>query len=376
METYAVHLRPRGSLASWPLSSDTLFGAVCWGIKILNLLPDLSEWLSQAIPPFASSAAFPALYQDGRPLLRFYPRPVSFAVGANTLTSLAAEIQKQDKISLKAAQVKLRDLAKLVNGLTYVSEGIFEDIVLGKLSPVEVLRSIHNKKGPVQRSMGVLMKPAERQMIKQASKINSRGLFQSSAVQHNQIDRIAGATAEGQLFYQVETYFSPGCGLWALVRAAPDDFKRLIHPALRYLEDTGLGANRTTGKGHFQIDVEPAPGLPEAPNANARLMVSRYLPREEELADLTGKPLAYRLTTLRAKREQKFPQTTRQERTPPVFKQTVRMFEPGSVFPLRQRQEIYGKLTEVVAQDDGGPVFQSGGAIPVFLSVREGEHEQ
>lgn len=58
MNTYAVYFKPLTPLASWPLGSDTLAGAVCWGIRLLGLMDDdaLSHWLEKQKdqPRFAS----------------------------------------------------------------------------------------------------------------------------------------------------------------------------------------------------------------------------------------------------------------------------------------------------------------------------------
>ncbi|RPH56819.1 MAG: hypothetical protein EHM81_12560 [Chloroflexi bacterium] len=191
-------------------------------------------------------------------------------------------------------------------------------------------------------------------------------LFESEAMQHNQIDRMAGATVDGMLFYREETFFAPGAGLWALLRADEQDFARYIHPALRYLADTGLGADRTSGKGQFEITVESAPTLPRVKSPRAMMTLSHYLPVIGEF-DPQGEPLAYALKTLRPKREQKYSRPLLDgQKSAPIYKQAVRVFEPGSVFPFKNKKELYGRLARLTPAGQEA-VFQSGATLMVYL---------
>ena len=159
--------------------------------------------------------------------------------------------------------------------------------------------------------------------------------------------------------------------MWCLVRADDEDMEQRIRPALRYLADTGLGADRTAGRGQFDIELTDPPPLPDAgPESNGWLTLSRYLPQRNEWQP-TERPLAYRLTNLWAKRERGYPQEE-PTRTSPVYKRRLRVFEPGSVFPLTVRKEIYGRLVPV--GESGWTIYQSGLAIGVPVRVpHEGE---
>lgn len=368
MQTYAVYMRPRGALAS-PLSSDMLFGAVCWGIQVLGLKSDVGDWLgSQDSPPFAFSAPFPTWFSDDRSLLRFYPRPDTFHINQQDFDALFEDARQRQKGAWDAKRAKLRLIqeAKVFKRVSFVSEGLLADVASGKITARQALRE---RRTTLWRNQ-FLLTPGEVDILKQAGISFARDtLCREIAVQRNHIDRVAGATVEGMLYYQNETRFARQAGLWALLRANSSDLEELILPALRYLSDTGLGADRTIGRGHFNITVEPTVPLPHAKLANGVMMLSRYLPADGELPSGLKAPLAYHLTTLRPKREQKYPFRVDGIVTPPIYKGAVRMFEPGSVFPLIKQQPIYGRLAEVVPQDSGGPVYQSGAAIPLFIKV-------
>ena len=362
MNTYAVYFKPRGALASWPLASDTLFGAVCWGVRMLGLMDDdqLTAWLEsqRESPLFAFSHAFPAYLKGGSPL-RLYPRPATFQSTFADFDALALEWQKQKGGTLKTAKAKLAEAGKSFKRLGYVSEGTLAEIIAGRLKPVDGLQAMLFDTSAVTAKAGTLCTKSEAKQLPEK-------LFQSEAMQHNQIDRMAGATVEGALYYRDETFFAPGAGLWALLRAEPADFEQYIHPALRYLADTGFGADRTSGKGHFEIDVQPAPLLPQAATPHGMMTLSHYLPIAGEF-DPQAEPLAYALKTLRPKREQKYPRLLPPgQKTPPVYKQAMRVFEPGSVFPLKIQKAVYGRLARLTPPEQEA-VYQSGAALMLYL---------
>lgn len=375
MNTYAVYLWPRGSLAS-EIESDTLFGAVCWAIRILGqadvgaLLKDFDER-----PRFAFSSAFPAYQRsngENMALVRFYPRPLLPGLSPDQIDALAEEERKRDpQQDLKAAKVKVLEKAKRLDEKAYLSEALFAEVVRGQTDTEGLFRrfvSAGKRSQDIESVGNALITYDERRNL--GVRGSMEAFIEDQDVQHNQIDRVAGATVEGLLFFERETFFRPGGGLWCVLRAEPDDVDRFIRPALRYLSDTGLGANRSTGKGHFHIEIGDEPlALPHAEQPNAFVTLSRYLPRDHEWPP-DGEPLSYRLLHLWPKREQKFARPAPGQRTPPVYKRRVRMFAPGSVFPLAEVKPLYGRLAEVVPADGGGHVvWQSGLAIPVLARI-------
>jgi CRISPR-associated protein Csm4 len=367
MSTYAVYLYPRGPLAS-PLSSETLFGAVCWGIQTLS--GDVGQLLAGFVPPlFAFSAAFPML-SIGKNHLRFYPRPITFEASPAIVRKVATVYAAQHGCTLKAAQVKVAETIKRdLKPVNYLSESLLIRVVSGQFTVEQwLLAMLNESKKDIVRVGNLLLTSDEYNRWPQKAE-RDVPLTRSTPRLHNQIDRVAGATVEGLLFYQNEINFGPGAGLWAALRASQQNVDSLVRPALRYLQDTGFGANRSVGQGHFDIMLEPLTTLPDGGSqANGFMTLSRYLPAPGEVTE--DAPLAYKLITLRGKRESRFPQPDQGMATPPIFKRSLRVFEPGSVFPLTQRREVYGRLAEAIpAENNAGPTFQSGLALPIFLRV-------
>lgn len=362
MNTYAVYFRPRGALATWPLASDTLFGAVCWGIRALDLLDDkaLADWLeNQHLQPlFAFSHAFP-LYLPEDKRVRLYPRPADFQPSFGDFDTLAGEWQQKKNCTKKEAKAEAAKIGKRFKKLAYVSEEVLSQIVAGNLKPIEGLRALAFPNGLYADRDNSLCTAQE------ANRLPPK-LYVREAMQHNQIDRMAGATVEGMLFYREETFFASDAGLWALLKAAPGDVQRYIQPALNYLADTGFGADRTTGKGHFDIWLEDFTLPFKPPKAQAMMTLSHYLPQAGEV-DLQAEPLAYSLKTLRPRREQKYPRPLAAgQDSSPVYKQAVQVFEPGSVFAFQIQKEIYGQLARLTPASEE-PVFQSGAALMVMM---------
>lgn len=375
MESFAVYFKPRGSLAS-TISSDTLFGAICWGIQTLRLVDDVGTWLiNQAMPPFAFSSLFPVWFDSNKKaLIRCYPRPETFTLSISKGQQVVNNYQQLNKCSLKEAQQKVSEFAKPFGRIKYVSEKVFSDIIQGNLTPSNLLENLLVKNSEFELEAGILIKKCEYEQMTRNGLIQQQPSY--VPVQHNHIDRLTGTTVEGMLFYQNEMFFQEGAGLWAFLRADRTMLDTYIRPALRYLSDTGLGANRTSGKGHFFISFEPLTSLPDVSNTNGTLMLSRYLPGKNEPLSTDKQPLAYRMETLRPKREQRIPVDIQNRITPPIYKRAIRIFEPGSVFPLTQKKEIYGRWAELVTPEEGSLVLQSGLSVSVFLRVEEDQDEK
>ncbi|MEM4204194.1 MAG: hypothetical protein QXS54_09025 [Candidatus Methanomethylicaceae archaeon] len=360
MKTYAVYFKPCGALATWPLASDTLFGAVCWGIRLLGLMDDqrLTEWLENQLltPRFAFSHALPAYY-SGKTVIRCYPRPANFYPTLPEADALAKELEQEQKRPLKQVRIQVAKVIKEFKKVLYVSEAVLTRVLSGQLTPAKVLKSFAQEDRSFFLRGGVLGSSNEDAVLPQR-------LYLTEPVQHNHIDRVGGATAEGLLFYREETYFAPGAGLWAVLKAVESDVDQYIRPALYCLSDTGLGADRTTGKGHFEIWVESFEFPFRSAQEKAMIILSHYLPQPGEV-DLHPENQAYILRTLRPRREKRFLRPlSPSQRSDPIYKQSIQVFAPGSVFALQQKKEIYGRLIRLTPEEDE-PIYQSGASVVI-----------
>lgn len=377
MKTYAVYFWPRGSLAS-EVESDMLFGAVCWALATLKIT-DVGQMLNNwAEPRFAFSSTFP-VYRAGQETLRFWPRPLTGGLTPQQVNALVEEWARKEPSKYqtrpKKATVEIVEHEKrYLKRISYLSEALFKEVVEQSLTAIDLFRRLKDKghqPQDIEPFSGMLIRQDERKRLSANGDLGGQ-LVGIEAVQHNQIDRVTGSTAEGLLFFEAETFFAPHAGLWCVAAVRDDETLQWLKAAFRYLSDTGLGANRSTGKGHFQIEVGEALQLPDAGDAaNAFMTLSRYLPKNGEWS-ADQRPLSYEIKTVWARREQRIPRAPTGAQSPPIYKEPLRMFTPGSVFPLNApRQEVYGRLAEVVKADDndGVTVWQGGLAIGVLMRV-------
>jgi len=363
MDTYAVYLKPRGSFYG-QIRSTTIFGGVCWALQILGLTGP-SELFAAGEPPFIFSSAFPYLEANGHKV-RFFPRPLIPDLTAGEVEMLAEKRARERGKGLKEAKLEVIEEAKRLKKARYVSEAIFRDIVLGELDTKGLLsryKRIGTRPSDIELVGDVLITLGEREKLGIEKKLLP--FLRQVDVQRNQIDRVKGATVEGLLFYEPQVFLEEMAGLWFITRVKN---LSLLPPALRYLEDTGFGGRRSTGKGHFHInlDRENPFQLPDAGDeADCFIVLSLYLPGEGEWGNQG--PMSYELINWRGKYESKFPWSGPR----PIYKKPVRLMTEGSVFPLKERREFYGRVVDV-SHKDTPPALQCGLAIPVFAKVGGG----
>jgi CRISPR/Cas system CSM-associated protein Csm4 (group 5 of RAMP superfamily) len=124
--------------------SDTIFGAVCWGIQLLELHQGgVGPLLDSFKPPqFAFSSPGP-VYRRKDKRLRFYPRPAWLQLEADAMEQLArGEIEKDRHLNFKRAVQSASDKAKQLKKLRHLSEGLFGEVVEGRLDGLEFCRRL------------------------------------------------------------------------------------------------------------------------------------------------------------------------------------------------------------------------------------------
>ncbi|MDZ7315995.1 MAG: type III-A CRISPR-associated RAMP protein Csm4 [candidate division KSB1 bacterium] len=357
MGLYAVTLRPRCAFAS-PIRSDTLFGAMIWGARWIHKPPDFEQLLKRLpdSPPVAVSSAFPCSFA-GRETLRFFPMPILPPLQTPDIQKFTAELQKKKpKLTPKQALIQIVELNKKLNRLAFVSHSLFTEIITGRLTRPSIFASLlyaEETEKDLQLCGNILMGKNEAATFKAPE-------IREVMAQGNAVDRVGLATAEGQLFMRTGVSFAEHTGLWFLFYAEDAAFWR---PVLRWLEDTGLGGDRSVGKGQFAFS-EPEPfELPAVERADAVVMLSRYLPAHDEI-DWSAKPIFYHLVGHRGKVENRFSASQH-----PYRERGVRLFAEGSVFPLPQSQKpFYGRLIQVDVQEDRS-VYHAGTAIAVKAAI-------
>jgi len=383
MAVWLVSLRPRSSLAGW-LSSDTLFGALFWALRQLEGASKVQSWLQRCQdepPQIAISSAFP--FVDADKPIRFLPKPLTL----NPTAQIVAKWQSDRKEFLNAME-----LAKELSKANFLSETLFSQAAKGELTAEKLLEQVMSKQ--VEKHSGCLMTSEEAEKIastieqaleklrkgeakkKEAKKEDAKEestekedkgerkrrlrLWATMDTQHTAVDRVLTSAAEGLLYFDTEHFFAPSVGLYFLLRC-PDDFP--IEAVLRFLNHSGVGGNRTIGKGHFEWSAERAEQWLEqleAKNGDAVILLSRCMPKPNEF---DWQKSVYRTTSRRPKFESAYGQPMR------VHKGIVRQLVEGSVLCPNQFKDAYGQLVKVGdSQDWDGtphPVFHNGIGFPL-----------
>ena len=185
---------------------------------------------------------------------------------------------------------------------------------------------------------------------------------------HNTIDRRRGGTLNlrdaetdetaGQLFHSPETYWSdpfadanqpPNTGIFFLADGPNVDW---LAPVLRLFRHWGFGADRTSGKGFFDFEIQDF-NLPRPLAANAMLNLSLWRPTSAELQALDQMKQQVSLFRYRIELRQGFANA---DYVLPA-KKAHRYFREGSVLPL---------LPGLQGRHLGGLVYQYDQPHPVW----------
>ncbi len=364
MDTYAVTLRPKGSHLG-PITAQTLFGATCWAIETLRLT-DVAELLAgfSDRPRFVFSSAFPFI-QGPKGLVRFLPQPALPPASMEDVQKLAEKrAGRGHGVQFKGAIKNILDNdVKSVKKAGYVSEKLFDEICAGQWNSFALVETWGDKVDTAGKTGGVLWLAKERKQTWGGHTGSPDASWAVVDVQRNAVDRVAGATAEGLLFHETQTFYRRGqAGLWFIVRAEAEVWPWL-EAAFRYLADTGLGGKRAIGKGHFEFEPPVPYTLPDAPDADSFITLSPYLPRFTG-DQIEAEPRRYTLQTIRQKAENKFPGSEQMQ----VYSGGLRLFGEGSIFVLPEKREVFGRLASL-GEVNGHPVYYNGLALPVLAKL-------
>lgn len=114
-------------------------------------------------------------------------------------------------------------------------------------------------------------------------------IFESQEVPHIVMDRITNQT---QIFYKTEIYFNKNAGLYFIAEINNDIIKQ-FETILRFLGDEGIGADRTIGKGLFEVEEVNNLSLPISSKTEFYYLLSLYSPTREEFDKIDPKKSFY-----------------------------------------------------------------------------------
>ena len=144
--------------------------------------------------------------------------------------------------------------------------------------------------------------------------------------------------------------------------------KKDIISLLGILGEVGLGTDRNVGGGKFEVECGEL-SIENPADANGQMLLSLYIPTEEELSQLNLPDSRYDLVLRGGYMAGSDQDTFRHLR-----KKSIYMFNVGSFFASTQR--IAGKVVDLKPEwndDKMHPVFRSGIPFVVPIKIKQNE---
>ncbi|MCW1298694.1 MAG: type III-A CRISPR-associated RAMP protein Csm4 [Candidatus Parvarchaeota archaeon] len=185
-------------------------------------------------------------------------------------------------------------------------------------------------------------------------------IFEEQEVPHIVMDRVTNQT---QIYYKTEVYFHKNAGLY-FIAEVKDELIQKFETVLRFLGDEGIGADRTIGKGLFEVEEIQNFSLPLSQESDYYYSLSLYSPSKEEFEKIEPRKSFYDFTI----RSGWISNNT-------LNRKSLRMFVEGSVLKLSNKQKPVGCLHKVLEKKDYEndllyDIYRSGQAL--FLPITGG----
>ena len=304
-----VYIKP---LSTFPkIHSDTLFGAITSAINELysDIVDDMITEFEVGRPPFLISSAFPVIF-NGDEKIRFYPKIIM----ESDLSDIDAKI--------------IKDYKKV----QYLEENIFYGLINGEITENDILKD-YNK---YYRFSNLLI----------SEKPDVEIGFGENILPNNSVNRLVNDT---KIFYsQGDSY--KNIGLFFIVQIFDEKYENILKAVMKFLKDRGFGRDISTGKGHFDYEIDENYLLKDDSDDNMFVTLSRYIPAPDDLKRINE----YSYYEISSKRGR--------DKSGEIRKQ-VRFFKEGSIFP--NYQMTYGNI---VKSGNVNPSVEYGYAFPIRFS--------
>ena len=289
------------------LHSDTLTAALASVRALSGKDGDLKKFLDS----FALSSAFPYCGD-----VLFFPKP-------------------NGKLNVAVDGLEEKDCRKLLKKVTYVASSIWKKLITGE--KLIVKRCQIYGQYLIDECKDVFVPPM-------VSKITQRV----------KVPRIDNEDATPFAFEW--TYFRKDCGLYCLLDAESDVASE-VEGLFNELGEQGIGSDRNVGGGHFETDAKGNFEMTDVPDSNGTMLLSMYIPSEQELPTLNVEKSRYQLMKRGGYIAGSLSDNLRHLR-----KNTVHMFAAGSVF--NTATSVFGKVVDL------RPTWKDGDLHPVYRSGR------
>lgn len=336
MKEYVIRLTPRSGFEI-TLHSDTLFGAICWGIRMLfgeNKLLSVLEDFKKA-PSFLLSSAFP--WKESRGKINYYlPKPILQPLPTEKIKELADKTRKESALEpYHTDKVHIMEIAekyKRFKKLQWIPVDRFENLLKG-CSELDLFIDYLD------------------------GYITEARFAEGGIAQKNSLDRLANSTTgAGEVFFVPDIGFREKHGIYFLLRT--DDIDNYLKPVLMFLQDSGIGPNARTGKNWFGVEIEEKTLFGES-EGNTFITLSRFFGTVQMRIDSSF----YQLASVRSKVASML-----EFAGDDVWKDRVMYFTAGSTLTPAEQKPFYGGLLPV-KEVAGKTIYQYGYAYPVWLGA-------
>jgi CRISPR-associated protein Csm4 len=324
---FTVEISLKSSVIT-PFQADTIFGHVCWAMRFLygessgRLEEFLRSYETETFPPLILTNGFP------KGLL---PRPILPPVHSEDL----------DKIVGRRNRVEVSTKIREVTDLEFI--------------PKEILSQLSHKGCLDPKGLFELL------FDRYESILPYLNLSEPMVVQHNAINRIKQETTA--LYFQEEQFFAEDRRKFQVYLKSSYFSKDELANIFELIGDQGYGKDKSTGKGHFDVEIKENLDLPEFKDSNAFMTLSSYVPNSQDPTNGCYKPLHKygKLGGTYAK--------GLLDGNP--FKKPILMFAAGSTFydAYFSERKVYGSLLCDVHHDSR--IKHYGYAFPLGIRLDE-----
>lgn len=349
MRTYKVTLKPQAPLTSVP-SSETLFGALCWGIRLLYGESKLREMLSGFVsddPAFVISSSFPVSSSG----TLFFPKPKIKRLNPEEIRDVAKAYSKFEYKNPKESLFEVVDKYKKFSKIPYLSETLFRSVLEGRADEKSLFNDFTEER-VIERS---------RFLLKREEKELADKFIQDEIRVRTRIDRLSNSTTgEGQMFHSETKMISGGFSLFFILKTDNIEFLKPFLDRDKFLSDHGIGGDRNIGLNHFKVLMEEIDSKFEGGSKNF-VTLSKYIPSPGEINVKSGR-ISYEVVPYVSRVDNSY--DFQGER---FIKDRVFYMNEGSLFESVEKKEFYGKVIEV-CNIGGKRIYQNGLAFPVFFN--------
>ena len=160
-------------------------------------------------------------------------------------------------------------------------------------------------------------------------------------------------------------YFAKDAGLFCLFQT-DEKHEQLVKELFARLGENGIGSDRSVGGGMFDVEFDTI-DLPEVNDANAMMLLSQYIPTEDELKQISLEDSRYELVQRGGYMSGSDHAGFRH-----LIKQSVYMFNTASV--LKTPHSPVGRIVDLTPSwnsEEMHPVYRSGRSLALPIKITD-----